>query len=162
MKYILPLLLLIAYHTNTFAQQHKIDSLKQVLITAKLSEKAAIYLRIGRAFYSLKSDSAFVYLQKAEKLATQYDSKEILGQVYGALGSVYHFDKKDAIQATAYYEKAVAIFQYSTNQRLYSNYCYNLGIVYAIQGKNTQALQQYQIALDKKRALKDPLAEAFI
>lgn len=161
MKYIFALLLLIAYHTDTFAQQHKIDSLQKCLPTAKLSEKATIHLQIGQAFNPIHIDSALVHLQKAEKLATQYSSKEVLGEIYGTLGRFYA-DKQDLVTASTYYEKAIAIFQYSTNQKLYARYCYNLGIAYAMQGKYTQSLQLFQIALDKRRALKDPLGEAQI
>ncbi len=162
MKYIFTLLLLLAYHIHTFAQQHKIDSLQKYLPTAKLSEKALIHINISWAFEPVHLDSALIHLKKAEKLGIQYNSKEVLGKIYADIGGFYYYVKNDFAKASTYYEKATVIFQDSPNQKLYARYCHQLGISYWGEGKYVQALQIFQVALDKKKMLKDTEGEVMI
>ena len=146
---------------NCFADQHKIDSLKAELKTAKESKnKIKLYIRIGDEYeYYKNNQKAIKYyelaLELSEKLTEKYTyKKKHLKNVYKNLtgksslyiGMVYE-KNGNYDEALKYFQSSIKIYEVTDNKGRLAD-CYNsIGNVYIRKGDYSIAIENYQKSL---------------
>lgn len=139
----------------------KIDSIKRLLENSKITDSIDIaeeHYTIGEFYrYSLISDSAYFYFQKAEKVFRKFNDKyKIAKTLYGiAVSQTYDKDytgsESTSIEAITLLESLTE----TNNVKKYKAFIYNnLGIVFDELEQFSQAIKYLELSLELKKSLK--------
>lgn len=165
MKYNILCIVLFIWFGELNSQIHKnlrkIDSIQNYLSSAKLTDSVSIaneHYKIGELYrYSLLSDSAYFYFQKAEKVFKKFNYKyETAITLYGiAVCQTYDKDytgsEVTSIEALTLLEQ----LNESNDVKKYKAFIFNnLGIVFDELEEFDQAIEYFKQALDIKKTLK--------
>lgn len=117
----------------SLAQDDKLDSLRQVLSSArtanKLEEECKILLEIGNIFYLQANDpQALEYLEQGLAGCPSH-LKELRGRFLHKLGMIYFSQGKEFSQVLAIMDTAYAYLQGSTQQQIRLSFLYNYGSI---------------------------------
>lgn len=128
-----------------YAQQKKIDSLKQVLSNFSNQDtlKVAALLQISFAINNVNTDSALVYADKALKLSENLKWSKGLVTSYRQKGLVYYY-KSDYLNALLFSQKALGCSKWTKNKLLEASIYNNIGNIYSDIGEYDKALENYQ------------------
>jgi two-component system NarL family sensor kinase len=139
----------------------KIDSIKTILIITKSSDSVFLAnqnYKIGELYrYSLISDSAYFYFQKAEKVFRKYNNKyETAITLYG-ISVCQTYDKDYTGSEVTSFEalKLLEELEQTNNVVKYKSYIYNnLGIVYDELEEFVESVEYFNQSLSLKKNLK--------
>jgi len=146
------LLLTINY---SFAQQSKIDSLQNLLKTAKQdTTKAKLLNSLSSELRRSNPDTAMCYAKKALKLSENLKFKKGITKSFYNIGVIYYY-QDNYTQAVAYYQKSLKIFEELGNKKGMSDCYTNIGEVHRHQGNYAQAVAYYQKSLKIAEELGD-------
>lgn len=134
------------FSINFYAQQKKIDSLKNILPTLTDTILVNVLDEISWEYKYVNMDSAFLYSKKALALAKKINNQKSIGNSYNTLGSNYEYISK-LDSALFYYKKSLAYKNKLRDSIGIANTLNNIGIVYDEQGDYVQSLQNYFKAL---------------
>ncbi len=150
------LVLLFLFAGKALAQdQHKIDSLKQVIATVKQAcpkpclrdtNKINALLNLGKQYKYTIPDTAIFYYQKALKTAEQIKSKKFIVKSYNSIG-LYFYHKSDYTKTLKNWKKALKIQEEISDKSGIAINFGNIGIVYQNQSNYPKAVEYYQKAL---------------
>ncbi len=140
-------LILLVYSIGFAQDQKELDSLTQILTTAKHdTTKLKMYLKIGDLYEYSMPDSALIYLNKLLDVADSNRDKEIIALCYNHLGIVYQNFGKYQL-AIDYYTKAKKINKETDNKVGLGGNFVNIGLIYYYQGNYDKALEFYHKSL---------------
>ena len=140
----------------SIAQTPRIDSLKQVLKTAKEdTNKVNSLFRLGRDLFMMgKFDTAVVLEKQADDLAQKLSytkgvasSNKITGNIYGTLGNYP--------KALEHYYKAINAYKEMGNQKGIASIYNNIGLVFERQGNYVEALKMLLSSLKTAEEMGD-------
>ena len=146
-----------------FSQNAKIDSLLQVLKTAKEdTNKVNALNKISSSLYLAHPDSAILFAQQAAVLAEKINFRNGEANAYGNAGIGYRA-KGDYMNALKNYFKSLKINESLNNKIEIARRLGNIGIVYGSQGDYSKALDYFLKALKLFEELgdKNRIATAF-
>jgi tetratricopeptide (TPR) repeat protein len=139
--------LILFFHYNTFAQQHKIDSLKHLLETNVKEDTNKVQV-LYRLCFILREENpveALKYGNSALKLATDLNYLKGIASSYNNLGAVYDkVDKKK--EAIEYFYKAYQIKRQINDIKGLASTLGNLGVIYKREEDYTKAIEFYNLA----------------
>jgi serine phosphatase RsbU (regulator of sigma subunit) len=148
MKRILFTFLFFIFSFSLFAQQHVIDSIKNV-IKSELDDTnklKSLTVLLDKLLTVDQSDTALVYAIKTQKLAEKIDSKIGLAKAYHNMGLIYN-NQANYTLAIEYHNKALALYKETGYKAGVASSLGNIGNVYSEQGNYPQALNYYLDAL---------------
>lgn len=139
----------------------KIDSLKTIVGNSKAGDSINIveeYFKIGEFYrYSLISDSAYVYYQKAEKIYRKLNNKFKTAITLYGIAVCQTYDKDYTGSESTSFEaiKLLESLNESNDVKKYNAFVYNnLGIVFDELEQFDQAIKYFELSLDLKKGLK--------
>lgn len=165
MKYYIFYIILFVWFVEAHSQidnnLQKIDSIQLRLMSSKLTDSISIakeHYKIAELYrYSLISDSAYFYYNKAEKVFKRNNSKYELAITYYGI-AVIQKDEKDYTGSEVTSIEALTLFEdlnESNNVNKYKAFIYNnLGIVFNELGEFEESVEYYNKALKLKENLK--------
>jgi len=121
----------------------KIDSLRQVIVSAKHDTiKIQALLKIGKLYEDIIPDTSLSNYNKALKLSQKNKNQEYIAVCFNHLGIVYN-NKSNNDKAIEYYTKALNINkQLGDKLGIARNYL-NIGVIYLRQDNYNKALESY-------------------
>ncbi|MBX3164987.1 MAG: sensor histidine kinase [Bacteroidetes bacterium] len=152
------LFVLLIFGKTLFSQSNPIDSLRQVLKTAKEdTNKINALWQLGRELYMKGDfDTAIVLEERADELAQKLSytkgiasANKIAGNIHGVQGNYP--------QALAHYYAAVTAYKKMGNQKGVASTYNNIGLVYERQGNYVEALKMLLISLKSAEEAEDKL-----
>jgi serine phosphatase RsbU (regulator of sigma subunit)/tetratricopeptide (TPR) repeat protein len=139
-----------------------IDSLKQVLKTAKADTiKLKALFSLAGEYYLAKPDSAIFYISNALELAQKISDKKAIGEAYGWLG--YLVNKTDPGKAIEYYKQSLEIRKELGDREGMATSLNNLAYTYRQMGNIPKALEYYSSSLKlyEKEKNEQGIAESY-
>ncbi|MCF7568325.1 sensor histidine kinase [Sabulilitoribacter arenilitoris] len=140
---------------------HKIDSIQYHLLTAKLTDPISIanqHYKIGELYrYSLLSDSAYFYYQKAEKVFRKFNYKYKTAITLYGIAVCQTYDKDYTGSEVTSVEALTLLGQLNENNLIKERKAYiynNLGIVFDELEEFDQAIEYLDKSLELKQELK--------
>lgn len=123
--------------------------------TTVIETEVATVLTKSQKFIPQKLDSALIYVEKAEKLATQSTDKNIHARIAIQKAGVYIYQRnlKEASAALAPYREDTSL-----DSILIGKVHQNMGSVFLSEGKKEKALEQYLQAIPFYEQQKDTLS----
>ncbi|MFD3001849.1 tetratricopeptide repeat protein [Pontibacter toksunensis] len=142
MKKVILLLLSIFLFTTAFAQNSNIDSLQNLLTTAKDTSKVNVLLELSKAYNGVDQAKSIAYAKQAQKLAQTHDFPR--GEAYAlkSLGMAY-VGEGSYPKVLRYWQQSLDIFESIDDKVGASNMLNNIGVVYSIQGWDAKAIEFY-------------------
>lgn len=133
---------------NCFSQNKQIDSLHQVLKTAKEDTNKVNALNQLSRQLCLQGydDSALVVSASAKTLAEKIKFKKGIAQSYNAMAMAYN-DLGDITKAIKQYTNALKIYEETGNKTGIGNVRFNLGLIFAAEENFEDALENHLAAL---------------
>lgn len=159
-KYLLLLLLTVAFATPVSASDNKVDSLLQLLSNVRDTSQLNYLNDLSKEYRNkAQYDSSMYYADKAFNLSTsilktQRDTSSAifkaarsgLARSYNGTGIAYYF-KGDYTKALEYYLKSLAISETLNDKTAIAKGLANIGVIYYSQGAYSKALEYYFKAL---------------
>lgn len=148
MKAQILLFFFLLFFTVAYSQQHKIDSLQNLLKSAKDdTNKVNILNKLGqKSNQSGNLDSALTFAMKAQALAEKILFKKGVADALLNMGYIYMYREKDSI-AAEYSLRALAIYQGMANKKGIANSLSRIGYAYEHQCNYSKALDNMFKAL---------------
>ena len=145
--------LLFSISYSVFAQNHKIDSLKNILQkTNSDSVRIDVLNSISGLFWDKNWDSAQYYTQKSYDIA--YKNKDKRGMMLNLINlAIYRDINGDFETSLKYFKQAERIIPHLKDDKLTGNYYYNLGTLYLNFGKNDLAVNNLKLAIKYYRKI---------
>jgi len=139
--------------TNCFAQQNKIDSLKQVVAIAKQdTNKVKALYNLTIKYQRINLDTSLIYAEQSLKLAQKLNYGAGMAKAYNNIGLVYynHSNYKASLK---YWLKALKTNKDIGYKKGVAYNLGNIGNVYAITNNYSEALEYYKKALKINREI---------
>ena len=162
MKRIILLLLIILnlQLATVFAQQNKIDSLKQVVTLAKQdTNQVKVLNKLAIKYQRINLDTSLIYAIQSLELASQLNYKSGIAKAYRNIGLVYAY-RSDFKETLEYWEKALEINKEIGDKSEIATNIGNIGIVYSNQGNYSKAITYYEKALKINKEIGNKLRVA--
>ena len=138
-----------------FAQNPQIDSIKNVLATAKQdTAKVNSLLALSREFFSISPQEAINYATEAKDLATKLNSLKGLAYAYKNIGIGYYM-QANYVESLGSYDKALAIFDSLNDKTGVANILSNEASLYFNQADDEKALELNLKALQVSEEIGD-------
>ena len=138
-----------------FAQNSQIDSIKNVLVTAKEdTSKVNSLLALSREFFSISPQEAINYATEAKDLATKINSLKGLAYAYKNIGIGYYM-QANYVESLGSYDKALAIFDSLNDKTGVANILSNEASLYFNQADDEKALELNLKALQVSEEIGD-------
>jgi len=140
---------------NAFAQQEKIDSLKNILPLLKDSARVNCLNALGEAYIAIQIDTTLLFAEQALKEAEKINYIAGEGEAYYNLAQVNSEMSSDfpKMEENAY--KAVILLNKVDNKKQQANAYTLLGNAYEYQSKFSLSIEAYKKALELFYALHD-------
>ncbi len=153
MKQFLFIIFLLFTWNISFAQNNKIDSLKQKFaITNHVGDKILLLCELSDYHNQTNPDSALIYAQQAIKLAEKIKVYE--GEAYATLGSAFRVNG-DFPKALEFLFKALQIFEKDKNGEQLGQCENQIAIVYSQLGHNPAAIFYQKRAIHTFESIND-------
>lgn len=142
-------LFLLLLFTSSFSQSQKtIDSVQNVLNTAKLDTvKVSCYIALASEYKNNEPEKAKEFVGKALELSQQIGYKKGMANAYHMFGMV-HSALSNNDKAMEYYMLSLKVNEELGNKKAMSTSYNNIGTVYYHQGNYEKALKYYLISLE--------------
>lgn len=141
--------------SRCFAQNPQIDSIKNVLATAKEdTSKVNSLLALSREFFSISPQEAINYASEAKDLATKINSLKGLAYAYKNIGIGYYM-QANYVESLGSYDKALAIFDSLNDKTGVANILSNEASLYFNQADDEKALELNLKALQVSEEIGD-------
>lgn len=145
MKLILFILLLV--QTTSFSQEHKKDSLIQILNKTNSDEKKiTLYLELSKSYRKTDIDSALIYANKGHLLAQKLEDKKAIAENLSNLGNLY-VTKNQFDIAKKYYNASLKLYKEDNNVFEYCRNSMRIGNIDFLQNKYQNALTKFHRCL---------------
>ncbi|MBI3501356.1 MAG: tetratricopeptide repeat protein [Bacteroidetes bacterium] len=149
------LLLVILIPLFSFSQQVKIDSLKNILSSAKEdSSKEKILLHLSTLLSRKKPEPAMEYANQALALGKKLGNKKFIASSYNTIGTIYRY-RGEYDKALENNFSSLSIYKEIKDSAGIAAVLNNVGNVYYHQGKFSKALENYLAALKTREAMHD-------
>ena len=145
-----------------YAQEYKIDSLKNMLPKVKGKEKIKVYDQLGDIFKKSSPEICINYSRQAIKIAEELqDTLSIANSLYDIAIAYYYLNSYDSSEI--YYNKSLDEFIHSGNELETDNIYNNLGNLYRKTGEFVKALENHYKALSirEKKADKKSIGYSY-
>jgi class 3 adenylate cyclase len=143
-----------------FAQQPKIDSLQQVISSAKEdTTKVKTLIELSKQFKS--GDTARIYLEQAKELAEKLKFPKGSALAYKNIGITYYGQgKKDLVLEN--WNKSLELYKSIKDSTGIANLMSNIGAVYMNEGDDVKAAEYYMTSLAIAEKINDKLRIATV
>jgi len=125
-----------------FGQNRKLDSLKNLLLTAHDTIKSQALCKISRHYVGNKPDSAMVIADSAVRFAKRINYPAGIAIAYSELGHAYN-SKGKFDESLKYFLTSLQLFEKLNNKRGVTNQYNNLGNAYNGIGNKEKALEAF-------------------
>jgi signal transduction histidine kinase/CheY-like chemotaxis protein len=143
--------------THAFAQDEKIDSLRNLLKTANEDTiKVNILLDISKRLYSLDPDESIQLANQANDLAEKSGFKKGVAYALKNIGLAYYTKGKYS-ETLGYWQHSLKLFEGIGDSTGVSNLLNNIGAIYFNLGNDDQAIEYYLKSLRVSEQLGDKL-----
>jgi tetratricopeptide (TPR) repeat protein len=133
--------------------QHLIDSLKNVVATAKDdTNKVKLLIEIGEQYKNKITDTALYYYHEALEIAEKIEAKEFIAMSLIRLGVNIQI-KGSYDKAIEYLERALKISEETGDKEKITTCYLNIGIVYHDQGSYDKAIKYYLKSLETAKEI---------
>ncbi|MBN4051369.1 tetratricopeptide repeat protein, partial [bacterium AH-315-M05] len=137
------------------AQQNKIDSLKQVLKTAKEdTTRIKVLIQLSKQYWYTKPDTAYVIAKNAYTIAEKGDHRKQMAGATNSIAVSLYF-RGDYLNALKHWLNSLKIYEELNDKKWISASLGNIGIVYHSQDDYPKALEYYFKALKMDEELRN-------
>ncbi len=148
---------------NCFADQNRIDSLKNIINNVSNNKKIEILIELSDAYVSISLDTSLYYANKAYKLAKEANDKKNEAEALKKIGIVNYYQSENE-KSIEYFKKSLKIYTEliehadkaiaQKSKKEVSNLLNNIGILISDMGNYKEALGYYKksIKIDKEFA----------
>ncbi len=141
--------------SNTKAQTERIDSLKQIVITAQQDTNKVKTLNIlAKEYQNIDLDSASIYAEQSLELALLINYKPGEAEAYRNIG-IIHFYLGDYEKALKYFQQLFNIYTELNNKIKIADGLNLIAIIYSTQSNYPKALEYFLQALKINEELGD-------
>jgi tetratricopeptide (TPR) repeat protein len=148
------LCLIILFLFSTLVQASPVDSLENVLKTAKGEQKVKTLNELFRAYINSNPVKAIGFTSEALNLATSIKDKKGMAASYNNLGVAYR--SQGALdRSLENYLTALRLYEEIKNQEGIATIKNNIGTIYSIKKDQAQAMKYYEEALQQFTSLND-------
>jgi len=147
----------LTFPPQTFAQSREIDSLQQIISTAKDDTlKVHSILELSKKFYGSDPQKSIRFAELAQDLAVKLKYPAGSAQALKSIG-IGHYMQANYLQTLEYWEQSLVIFDSIGDRVGVANILSNEGAVYYNQGDDTKALELYLNSLKVSEEIGDTL-----
>lgn len=138
--------------------QNHIDSLKQLVKKNKKENNIKVdhYNLLAKSYLNAYPDSIFYFAEKSEKLAKKINYIDGLAESFRHQGTYFYF-QGDLEKSKAYLDSSLTYFKKAENLRGELSVYNNKGLIYKNSGQIKLAIENYNLALNGNRKLKDTI-----
>lgn len=138
-----PFLLLFMLHLTLMVSANTIDSLENVLKTARGDQKVKTLNELFRAYINSDPVKATGYTREALSLASQIDDRKGIAASYNNLGVAYR-NQGALDRALEYYVQSLAIYSTLDNKEGIATTKNNIGNIYTLKKDYGQAMKYFE------------------